>query len=257
MMEQLVGNGSGQYEVASLLGQGGMAVGYRAHQTAMKRDVAMKVVSRLLTQDPNFLERFNREVEFIAGLEHAHIVPVHDHGTTEDGITFLTMSYLKGGTLTDRIHNGTPISLAEANHMLRQVADALEYAHKRGIIHRDIKPSNILLDEQGNAFLADFGLARTVEPGLMKKLTENSSFLGTPTYIAPEQIQQTNVDERSDLYSLGVVLYEMLAGRPPFAGDVPFNILRAHIEESPPPLHTFRPDVPQAVEDVVSKALSK
>ncbi len=257
MADPLIGKQIGQYEVQALLGQGGMAVVYRAYQGGMKRDVAMKIVSALLTQDPKFRERFNREVEFIASLEHSHIIPVHDHGVTEDGIAFLTMRYLKGGTLTERIRSGKPLSLSEANRILQEVAGALDYAHKQGVIHRDIKPNNILLDEHGAAYLADFGLARMVTPGTIKHFTEADTFLGTPAYIAPEQVQQANVDERSDIYSLGVVLYEMLAGRPPFTGDSAFDILRAHIDQKPPPLSDFRPELGYGIAAVLKKALEK
>ncbi len=256
MADPLIGKQVGQYRIEALLGQGGMAVVYRARQMAMKRDVAMKVVSALLTQDPHFMERFNREVEFIASLEHAHIIPVHDHGTTDDGITYLTMRYLKGGTLSERATKG-PFSLQEVNLILKQVADALDYAHKLGVIHRDIKPSNVLLDEEGNAYLADFGLARMVEPDRHKELTEANTFLGTPAYISPEQVRQFPLDERSDLYSLGVVVYQMLAGRPPFVADSAFTILQAHLDQTPPSIRQFRPDVPDTIEAVLHKALSK
>jgi serine/threonine protein kinase/DNA-binding LacI/PurR family transcriptional regulator len=257
MTDPLIGKKIGQYEIQSLLGQGGMAIVYRAYQTALKRDVAMKVVSALLTQDPHFMERFNREVELIASLEHQHIIPVHEHGTSEDGVTYLTMRYLKGGTLSERIRQGSPMSLTEVNVILRQVADALDYAHQRGVIHRDIKPSNVLLDEQGSAFLADFGLARLLDPKRHKDLTAADTFLGTPTYISPEQVQQTTLDERSDLYSLGVIVYEMLAGRPPFAFESAFTIMRAHLDEAPPPIRKFRADTPQGIETILNKALSK
>ncbi|MEP7289249.1 MAG: substrate-binding domain-containing protein [Chloroflexota bacterium] len=257
MDDPLIGKKIGQYEILSLVGQGGMAMVYRAHQTTLKRDVAMKVVTSTLTQDPNFMERFNREVEFIAGLEHAHIVPVHEHGKTEDGIIYLTMRYFKGGTLAERIHSGKPLGLSEISTIVNQIGAALDYAHQHGVIHRDIKPSNVLLDGQGNVYLADFGLARMVEPGLTKNLTEADTFLGTPTYIAPEQLEKTKTDERTDLYSFGIVIYEMLAGRPPFIGDSAFSIMRAHVEQIPPLVRQFRPDLSEAVEQVLIKALSK
>ncbi len=257
MTDPLIGKQIGQYEVQSLIGQGGMAVVYRAFQHTMKRDVALKVVSTLITQETHFLERFNREAEFITSLEHAHIVPVYDYGTTADGVTFLAMRYIKGGSLSETIRQGTLMRLDRINSILRQIAGALDYAHQRGVIHRDIKPSNVLLDEQGNAYLADFGLARLIEPGQRPNLTETGSFLGTPSYISPEQVQQGTLDERSDLYSLGVVLYEMLAGRPPFTGDSAFTIMRAHIDQQPPPLWKFRPALPPGVEGVLNKALQK
>jgi serine/threonine protein kinase/DNA-binding LacI/PurR family transcriptional regulator len=257
MADSLIGKRVGQYDIQSLIGQGGMAIVYRAFQQAMKRDVALKVVSSLITQESHFLERFNREAEFITSLEHAHIVPVYDYGTTAEGLTFLAMRYIKGGSLSECIRQGVPMGLDRINSILRQIADALDYAHQRGVIHRDIKPSNVLLDERGNAYLADFGLARLIEPGTRANLTETGSFLGTPTYISPEQVEQGTLDKRSDLYSLGVVLYEMIAGRPPFTGDSAFTIMRAHIDEAPPPLWKFRPGLPQGMEVVVSRALQK
>ncbi len=257
MTDPLISKKIGQYEIQSLIGQGGMAIVYRAYQGSMKRDVAMKVVSALITQDSKFLERFNREASFITSLEHAHIVPVYDYGTTDDGLTFLVMRYIKGGSLAERIRQGTPLALDQINTILRQIADALDYAHQRGVIHRDIKPSNVLLDEQGNAYLADFGLARLIDPSVARHLTETGSFLGTPSYISPEQVGEGTLDERSDLYSLGIVLYEMLAGRPPFAGDSAFTIMRSHIDQNPPTLRKFRTGLPNQLEAVIAKALQK
>jgi serine/threonine protein kinase len=257
MTDPLIGKKIGQYEIQSLIGQGGMAVVYRAHQGSMKRDVAMKIVSSPITLDPAFMERFKRETQVLTNLEHAHIVPVHDYGTTEEGYTYLVMRHVKGGSLSERIRSGPPMKLDEVSTILFQLADALDFAHRHGVIHRDIKPSNVLLDEQGSAYLADFGLARLAEPGLHGNLTETGSFLGTPTYISPEQIRQDPIDGRSDVYSLGVVLYEMLAGRPPFTADSAFTIMRAHIDQEPPPIRRFRPGLPPAVEAVLEKALQK
>ncbi|HLY25549.1 MAG TPA: bifunctional serine/threonine-protein kinase/ABC transporter substrate-binding protein, partial [Aggregatilineales bacterium] len=257
MPDPLIGRKIGQYEILELIGQGGMGVVYRAHQGSMKRDVAMKIVSALLSTDPNFMQRFSREVELIAQLEHSHIVPVYEHGTTDDGMTYLTMRYFKGGTLVNYMSKSSGMTLSDANRILQQVASALNYAHGRGIIHRDIKPSNILMDEEGHAYLGDFGLARLVDPEQAKTLTDNQTFLGTPTYTAPEQIQAGKSDDRSDIYSLGVVLYEMLSGRPPFVGDSTFAIMRGHLEEPPPPLSRFRPDLSPQTIAVVEKALHK
>jgi ABC-type sugar transport system substrate-binding protein len=257
MVDPLIGKTIGQYEIQALLGQGGMAIVYRAHQSGMKRDVAMKVVSTAFTQDPKFLDRFNQEVEVAASLEHAYIVPVHDHGVTEDGSPYLTMRYLKGGTLTERMRISPPMTLTQIGIILAQIASALDYAHQHGVIHRDIKPSNILLDEDGNAYLADFGLARLLAPDLVKDFTSAGTFLGTPTYISPEQVKQGHVDERTDIYSLGIILYELLAGRPPFIGEFVFNVMSAHVNEQPPSLTTLRPDIPKVISRVVEKALEK
>lgn len=256
MADPLIGRQIDQYEIISLIGHGGMAAVYRAHQPGMKRDVAMKVLSDALVREPNFVARFTREVELAATLEHAHIVPVFDHGSAGEGLLYLTMRYIKGGTLAERIKQG-PMLLETAASILQQIAGALDYAHQRGVVHRDIKPSNVLIDEQGNAYLADFGLAQMLDPGLAYNLTQTGTLVGTPTYISPEQALEARGDARSDLYSLGVVLYEMLTGRPPFAGDSMFNIMRAHISEPPPSVLRFRPGLPVAVEAVLEKALAK
>src|SRR5215831_16131584 len=207
--KRLVGKKIGQYEIISLLGEGGMATVYRAHQSAMNRDVALKVVSNVLAMDSNFEKRFNREVELIARLDHAHIVPVHEHGTTADGTIYLSMRYLKGGTLSELIRRENPLPLEKVSLILNHIASALDFAHQQGFLHRDIKPSNILLDDQGNAYLTDFGLARMIAPDTLNALTAPDTLLGTPKYLSPEQVNQSKLDARSDIYSLGVVLYEM------------------------------------------------
>jgi serine/threonine protein kinase/DNA-binding LacI/PurR family transcriptional regulator len=256
MADPLIGRQIDQYEIISLIGHGGMAAVYRAYQPGMKRDVAMKVLSDALVREPNFVARFAREVELAATLEHAHIVPVFDHGTAGEGLLYLTMRYIKGGTLAERIKQG-PMPLETAASILQQIAGALDYAHQRGVVHRDIKPSNVLIDEQGNAYLDDFGLAQVLDPDLAHNLTQTGTLVGTPTYISPEQALEARGDARSDLYSLGIVLYEMLTGRPPFTGDSMFNIMRAHISEPPPSVLRFRPNLPMAVESVLEKALAK
>ncbi|MFN8417793.1 MAG: serine/threonine-protein kinase [Anaerolineae bacterium] len=257
--DSLIGRIVGQYEISSLLGQGGMAVVYRARQHAMKRDVAMKVVLDTYTEDPTFMERFDREVEVIASLEHPHIVPVIEHGTTNDGVIYLTMRYIKGGTLSERVRREGKLPIEDISRILTQIGSALDYAHSRGVIHRDLKPNNILLDEQGDAYLADFGLARLVESDdrLKKNLTETGTLLGTPTYIAPEQIEEGRADHRSDIYSLGVILFELLTGRPPFVSDSAFKLMQAHVSEQPPKVRSLREGLPASLEAVLSFALER
>jgi ABC-type sugar transport system substrate-binding protein/tRNA A-37 threonylcarbamoyl transferase component Bud32 len=260
-MDPYVGKKVGQYELRSLIGQGGMAVVYRANQSGMNRDVAVKIVSRLLTQDPLFRQRFEREVTMVAQLEHANIVPVFEHGDTEDGTTYLAMRYIKGGSLADQLKNG-PLPLTQIRDWLRQIASALDYAHAQKIIHRDIKPANILLDEQRSAYLVDFGLARMVDMEDDRKhktenLTKTGSFIGTPAYMSPEQINQEKLDARSDVYSLAVVLYEMVTGVLPFQADSAFRVMQAHLIDLPTPPGKYRPDLSVEIEQILYKALEK
>ncbi|HRE46545.1 MAG TPA: substrate-binding domain-containing protein [Aggregatilineales bacterium] len=256
MTDPLIGKHIAGYEVVSLIGHGGMADVYRAHQTAMKRDIALKVLSAQLANSPDFVDRFHREVEMAAGLEHAHIVPVYDHGRTPEGQIYLAMRIIRGGTLADRITQGA-MPLDKVSTILKQLAGALDYAHGKGIVHRDIKPSNVLIDDQDDIYLADFGLAQLSEQPNQNNLTKTGALVGTPTYISPEQALTSKGDYRSDLYSLGVVLYEMVTGKPPFSGDSMFSVMKAHVGEPPPPASKFRPDLPASVNAVLLRALAK
>ncbi len=262
MFDPLIGKKIGQYEIRSLLGQGGMAVVYRAYQAGLDREVAVKIVSKLLTQDKFFLDRFNREVALVARLDHLNIVPVYDHGTTDDGLTYLAMRYIRGGSLADRMQRGQ-LSLTQIKNWLAQIAHALGYAHEQNVIHRDIKPSNILIDNQGDTYLVDFGLARMIDVGdenstaAARTITRPSTFMGTPLYMSPEQIEQRTLDARSDLYSLGVVLYEMVTGSPPFAHESAFRVMQMHLSEKPLLPRKLRANVSPGVEQVLLKALEK
>lgn len=244
----------GQYQITSQIGRGGMATVYKAYQVSMDRYVALKVVSGQVMDDPNFLKRFRQEARLIAKLEHPHILPVHDYGE-EDGMPYMVMRFLEAGTLTELLEAG-PLQLSEIDRIFTQLTDALEYAHENGVIHRDIKPSNAMLDKRGTVFLTDFGIAKIVE-GASPGLTATGAITGTPSYMSPEQAQGNKVDQRSDIYSLGIVLFEMLTGRVPFEAETPMAVLFKQILDPPPPLSTVRADLPYTLEIVLLKALAK
>lgn len=252
-METLVGKQLGNYQIVELIGRGGMAAVYKGYQPSMNRHVAIKVLSPQYSSDRAFVQRFQNEARLIAQLEHAHILPVYDFGQQE-GMLYIVMRYLPTGTLEDRISpQGMPLD--EVLHILKQVASALDYAHSRGVIHRDLKPANVLIDAQGNAFLSDFGIAKTTEQEV--SLTGTGNVIGTPNYMSPEQGLGEKVDARSDIYALGVMLFEMLTGQVPFSGDNPMAVMLRHVHDVPPDPSSLRPDLPQAVSNVVLRALAK
>jgi serine/threonine protein kinase/ligand-binding sensor domain-containing protein len=252
-MADLIGQNLGPYRILEQIGRGGMATVYKAFQPSMNRDVAVKVLPPHFMQDPSFAERFEREAHTVARLEHPHILPVHDYGKAEDGTTYIVMRYVKAGTLADLLKKN-PISLPEAVRLFEQIADALAYAHEQGIVHRDMKPSNILVDPRGQTFLTDFGLARMVEGS--SELT-GSMIVGTPTYMAPELGEGKPADERSDIYALGIILYEMATGRPPFEAETPMAVIIKHITEPLPLPRQLNPNIPESIERVILKALAK
>jgi serine/threonine protein kinase len=248
--DDIIGKTLGQYEVLEEVGRGGMATVYRARQGSINRVVAVKVLPRSLLHDPGFYERFEREVDVIAHLEHPHILPIYDFGNAE-GVPYIVMRYLAGGSMRDLIRRGVP-PLEDIEKPFSQVAQALDHAHKQGIIHRDLKPGNIMLDENGNAYLTDFGIARVLGSDLT-----GSAIIGTPAYMSPEQANGFPLDARSDIYALGVVLFELITGREPYQAETPMALLLKHINEPMPPASIFRKDVPPAVEDVISRATAK
>jgi ligand-binding sensor domain-containing protein len=243
----------GPYQITNQIGKGGMATVYKAYQASMDRYVALKVVAGQLTDDPNFMQRFRQEARLIARLEHPHILPVYDFGEADD-IPYMVMRFLDAGTLTERLDTGQ-LALTEIDRIFSQLADALEYAHENGVIHRDIKPSNAMLDKRGEVFLTDFGIAKMLEGSA--GLTATGAITGTPAYMSPEQAQGQKVDQRSDIYSLGVVLFEMLTRRVPFEAETPLAVLFKQIQDPPPPLSLVRPDLPYTLEPVLLKALAK
>lgn len=262
-MDRLVGTALGRYWIEALEGRGGMASVYRATDPAFGRPVAIKVLAAALARDPGFAERFLREARAVARLQHPHILPVHDVGE-QDGTVFLVMPYIDGGTFRDRLlgaEGARPLPVGEAAALLRPVAAALDYAHRQGIIHRDVKPNNILLTAQQYPLLADFGIAKTLAQGTVPAITATGMMLGTPEYMSPEQGQGGPIDGRSDLYALGVVLYETLTGRPPFRAetpaDTPVAIVVRQVMAQPPAPRSLNPALSPAVEAVLLRALAK
>ncbi|PJF29072.1 MAG: serine/threonine protein kinase, partial [Phototrophicales bacterium] len=244
----------GAYQIIEKIGSGGMATVFKARQPRLERDVAIKVMHQNISQDPNFLARFEREARIVASLDHPNIVPIYDYDE-HMGQPYLVMKYVNGYTLKD-ILRAEPIAPHDILRVLTAVGSALEFAHKRGVLHRDIKPSNIIIDERGEAYLMDFGLARIAQSG--ESTMSADVMLGTPHYISPEQAQgNKDLDARTDVYSLGIVLYEMLTGRVPFVGDTSYAIIHAQITETPPPPRSINPTITPAVEAVVLKALAK
>jgi serine/threonine protein kinase len=242
----------GRYRLVELLGRGGMGEVWRAHDTAIGRIVALKVLPADFADDPVFQERFRREAHAAAGLDEPHVVPIYDFGEI-DGRLFVTMRLIKGRDL-QTILAGGPLSPARAVAIIEQVAQALHAAHRVGLVHRDIKPSNILLDENDFAYLIDFGIARAAgETGL----TSTGMTIGTWTYMAPERFQSGTADARADIYALACVLYEALTGRPPFPGDSLEQIAVAHMLQPPPRPSRERAGVPAAMDDVIATGMAK
>ncbi len=255
-MDQLQpGQMLGPYRIINQIGEGGMATVYKAYQPSMDRNVAIKVLPSQLAGSSEFTQRFQQEARIIARLEHPHILPVFDYGET-DGVTYFVMRYLDAGTLREKMEAGRPLPLDEIDHLFTQLADALRYAHSNGIIHRDLKPSNALIDAQGNLFLTDFGIAKLLESA-SPRLTQTDAIMGTPAYISPEQAMAIQVDQRSDIYSLGIILYEMVTGRVPYIAETPLAVILKHVSDPLPLPSTVKADIPEAIEKVVLKALAK
>jgi serine/threonine protein kinase len=243
----------GNYRIIGQVGRGGMATVYKAYQASMDRYVAVKILPSELAESAEFAGRFEQEARTIARLEHPRILPVFDYGKS-DGISYLVMRYLEAGTLKDRLAAG-PLSLEEIDVLFRQLADALGYAHGRGVVHRDLKPANALVDGEGNLFLTDFGIAKILAG--TAQFTKTDAVMGTPAYISPEQAQGKPVDQRSDIYSLGIILYEMVTGQVPYIADTPLAVIFKHVSDPLPLPSSIKPDVPPAIEQVILKSLAK
>lgn len=253
-MEDLTGKQFGPYQIVAPLGEGGMAAVYKAFHPAMERYVALKVLPRHFASDPQFVARFKQEAKVLAQLQHPYILPVFDFGEA-DGYTYLVMPFIKSGTLTDVLKRER-LSLPQVRAIVTQIGSALDYAHARGFIHRDVKPSNVLVDESGNFLLTDFGLAKIIESSNVS-LTTSGAIMGTPAYMSPEQGLGQKLDKRSDIYALGVILYEMATGRVPYNAETPMAVVIKHITDPLPMPHAVQPDLPEPVERVILKALSK
>lgn len=244
----------GKYQLGQLLGQGGMGAVYRSFHPVLNQPVAVKVMQNTLAADPQAQQRFLREAQVVAGLAHPNIVNIFDVDI-QDGRPYIVMEYLDAGSLADRLQAG-PLTLAAALQLAAPLADALEYAHQRGLVHRDLKPANVLLRPDGSPVLADFGLARPVQADSAAQITATGAVMGTLAYMAPEQFSGQPTDARADIYSFGVMLYEMLTGRLPFTGDSA-QIMYGHLQQPPPSLRVARPDLPESIEQLVQRMLSK
>jgi serine/threonine protein kinase len=256
-MANLIGAKLGRYHILEQLGEGGMATVYKAFDTRLETEVAIKIIrTEKLTEETKerSLKRFEREAKALAKLTHPNIVKVTDYGEHE-GKPYLVLPYLPGGTLKEKL--GKPIPWQDAVQLLLPIAEALDYAHDHNMIHRDVKPSNILLAERGQPMLSDFGIAKILDLEETQELTGTSAAIGTPEYMAPEQARAKSVDHRADIYSLGIVFYEMITGRKPFTADTPMDVLIKQATESLPRPSQFVRDLPPRLEQALVKALSK
>ncbi|HXQ60587.1 MAG TPA: Stk1 family PASTA domain-containing Ser/Thr kinase [Acidimicrobiales bacterium] len=245
---------SGRYELSHLVARGGMAEVYRAHDRLLDRPVALKILFPELSVDRAFVERFRREAQAAANLSHPNIVPVFDWG--EDGGTyFIVMEFIDGRALSSILRGAGPMHPDRAAEIASDVAIALAYAHRHGVVHRDVKPGNVLITEDGIVKVTDFGIARAINTE--ESLTQTGAVMGTATYFSPEQAEGMGVDARSDIYSLGVVLFEMVSGRPPFLGDTPVAVASKHVREIPPTPREINPAVPPDLEAIILKCLAK
>ena len=247
------------YRVESLLGRGGMSVVYLAEHVSLGRKVALKVMASPLAHDPSFRERFMRESQRAAGLDHPNVIPIYDAGEVDggdaDGLLYIAMRYVDGPDLRSLLRREGRLGVGRTLYMLEQVASALDAAHDNDLIHRDVKPSNILIAEPSeHVYLTDFGVAKQTSA---PDLTRTGIFVGTIEYAAPEQIEGLTLDRRTDVYALGCVLYECLAGRPPFERDAEVAVMHAHLTSPPPRLTEVRPDLPKELDRVVARAMAK
>jgi serine/threonine protein kinase len=252
MMEELVGKKIGEYEIVEHIGHGAAADVYKAFQPKLNRYVAIKVLSPVFADEKAFRERFIREAQAVAQLDHPNILPVYDFDQQGD-LVYIVMQYVDTGSLDDLM--GRPLRLDFVLKILEQIGNALSYAHSHGIVHRDIKPGNVLLGPENWALLTDFGLVKILEAPTT--LTPSGMSLGTPAYMAPEQVTGDPIDARADVYSLGATLYQMVTGRVPFEGGSGMAVAFKHLSETLIPPRKLNPNLPRAVDRVIAKALAK
>ncbi len=244
----------GRYELKSELGRGGMATVYLAHDPRFKREVAIKVLPREFIHDPSFRARFDREAQTVAAFEHSAVVPVYDFGE-EEGQPYFVMRYMAGGSLTERMQPGL-LANGEICRILDRITPALDEAHARGMVHRDLKPGNILFDQFGDAYIGDFGIVKLAEGS--STLTGTGMIVGTPAYMSPEQADGVaDLDGRSDLYSLGVIVFEMLTGTQPYRADTPMRVLVQHLNAPVPPVREFRTDLSPDFQRIINRVMAK
>jgi serine/threonine-protein kinase len=251
MVRDVVG---GRYELEELVGSGGMSSVYRARDRVLERTVALKVLHRQLADDDEYVERFRREAQMVAGLVHHNIVTVIDRGA-DDGRPFIVFEFVGGENLKQLVEREGPLPVERALELAIQIAHGLAFAHENGYIHRDVKPQNVLLNGNGEAKVTDFGIARSLD--VQHGMTQTGAVVGTSEYIAPEQAQGQHVDERTDVYSLGILVYELLTAELPFSGDNFVAVAMQHINESPPWVSERRPDVTRRLDQAVARSLAK
>ena len=254
MMSLDAGTRVGLYEIVEQLGRGGMATVFKARHTVLERDAALKFLDLAFLEDPEFVKRFRHEARVIAGLDHPNIVPVFDF-SEHDGLPYLIMKFVEGETLKVRLGRGR-LTMAESAVMIRSIGSGLSYAHEQGVLHRDVKPSNVLLGRDGSIYLADFGLARIAASA--QSTLSREFMIGTPQYISPEQARsEPNLDARTDIYSFGILIYELLVGQVPFDADTPISIIHDHLQTPPPRPSAKAPGISEDLDRAILRALAK
>jgi len=253
-VQSLTGLTVRNYTVQDLIAAGGNGQVYKAYQPDVAREVAIKVILPEYAKRQDFIQRFDSEARLIARLEHPHIVPLFDYWHDGDG-AFLIMRWIKGGSLRRLLKSQGALPLVQVRRILDQIGDALAVAHQAGVVHRDLKPDNILLDERGNAYLSDFGIAKDTHADA--SITQADDLVGTPAYLTPEQLRGEPVTPQADIYNLGIILYEMLSGEHPFAAASGMSVIHSHLSQPVPLLQPRRADLPSGVDEIIKRATEK